>query len=61
MNTPLFDRAMTFKLVAVLTLIGSVAAVLPIPRFNADIKGVALGSPIQREATVKLSALDQAW
>lgn len=61
MNAPLFNRAMTCKLFAVFTLIGTVVAVLPIPRFNADIKGVALEAPIHRETAVKLSALDQAW
>lgn len=61
MNTPLFDRTMVVKLLAVFTLIGTVVAVLPIPRFGADIKGVGLESPIQKEIAVKFSAIEQKW
>ncbi|MBW4694713.1 MAG: hypothetical protein KME27_23430 [Lyngbya sp. HA4199-MV5] len=61
MNTPLFDRAMVVKLFAVFTLIGTVAAVLPIPRFGTDIKGVGLESPLHKEIGVKLSAMEQHW
>lgn len=62
MNTSLFDRTMVVvKLFAVFTLIGAVVAVLPIPRFGADIKGVGVESPIQKEIGVKLSAIKQTW
>lgn len=61
MNTPIFDRTMVVKLFAVLTLIGAVVAVLPIPRFGADIKSVGLESPIQKELGVKFSAIEQDW
>ncbi|GEM_PF-1475713 len=61
MNTPLFDRLMVCKLFAVFTLIGTVMAVLPIPLFGADIKGVGLESPLQKEAAVKFSAIEQDY
>jgi len=36
-------------------------AVLPIPLFGADIKGVGLESPLQKEAAVKFSAIEQDY
>ncbi len=58
MNNSLFDRAMLCKLLAMFSSIGSVTAVLPIPRFEADFKGIKLESPIQRETAVKLLTVD---
>lgn len=61
MNTSLFDRTMVLKLFAVFSLIGTVVAVLPIPRFEADSRGAGVESPIQKEATVKFSAIEQDY
>jgi hypothetical protein len=60
MNTPLFDRTMVVKLFAVFTLLGTVVAVLPIPRFNAD-SSVGLEPTSHRETTAKFAAIEQAW
>ncbi|HEY9883952.1 MAG TPA: hypothetical protein V6C98_10130 [Thermosynechococcaceae cyanobacterium] len=61
MNTPLFDRAMLIKLTAVFTLIGAVAAILPIPRFEAQINGVGTESPLEKATAVRFSTIEQAW
>lgn len=61
MNTPLFDRAMLLKLCTVFTLIGAVAAVLPIPRFDTQLNSIGFESPIQKEAAVKFSTIEQDW
>ena len=61
MNPPLLDRAMLLKLLATFTLIGTVAAVLPIPRFDTPLNGASVESPLQREATVRLSVIGQTW
>ncbi|MBW4582811.1 MAG: hypothetical protein KME42_24860 [Tildeniella nuda ZEHNDER 1965/U140] len=61
MNTPLFDRAMLLKLVTVFTLIGAAAAILPIPRFDTQFNDTGFESPLQKEAAVKFSAIEQDW
>jgi hypothetical protein len=61
MNTPLFDRAMLLKLAAVFTLIGAVAAVLPIPRFEAQINGIGTEPYLEKATAIKFSTIEQAW
>lgn len=61
MNTPLFNRAMLLKLLATFTLIGTVAAVLPIPRFDTQLNGISVESPLQKETAVKFSGIEQTW
>ncbi|XHX79248.1 MAG: hypothetical protein RBJ76_04755 [Stenomitos frigidus ULC029] len=61
MNTPLFDRTMLLKLATVFTLIGAVAAVLPIPRFEAEINGVGTESSLEKATAVKFSTIEQSW
>ncbi|MBD2038777.1 hypothetical protein H6F86_00715 [Phormidium sp. FACHB-592] len=61
MNTPLFDRAMLLKLAAVFTLIGAVAAVLPIPRFEAEINSFDTESSLEKATAVRFSTIEQAW
>ena len=61
MNTPLFDRAMLLKLAAVFTLIGAVAAILPIPRFEAEINSASAESPLEKATAIKFSTIEQAW
>ncbi|PSB27604.1 hypothetical protein [Stenomitos frigidus] len=61
MNSPLFNRTMLLKLLAVFTLIGAAVAVLPIPRFETETKSVGFEMPLQKETSVKLSAMEQGW
>ena len=61
MNTPLFDRTMVFKLLAVFTLLGAVVAVLPIPRFEPENKSVGFEAPLQKEAGMKFAVMEQSW
>ena len=50
---------MVFKLLAIFTLIGTVAAVLPIPRFETENKSIGFEAPLQKEVGVKVLVLEQ--
>lgn len=61
MNAPIFDRAMMLKLFALFALIGMVIAVLPIPRFETEIKGIGFDSPIQKDTATKVLVVENDW
>ena len=59
MNAPLFNHTMVFKLLAIFTLIGAVAAVVPIPRFETENKSVGFEAPMQKAVSVRVAVLEQ--